>query len=161
MSAVRKTIEYRAKNAALLALAKELKPHPMNAKIREYLVSAYHEHSLLGEPLFIVRAGLSLPRSLMDAVPYEAVLEWLMFEKEVVFLRCDKATRETRKIVKMLAVVDLQNTTLGQSMDGRFGKVQGESGKLSEIYYPQASGSAVHFFPALSAPSSPHPVIPL
>lgn len=54
---------------------------------REYLVSAYHGTTTSAEPLFIVRAGLSNPKGLMDAIPFETVLEWLMFEKEVVHLR--------------------------------------------------------------------------
>ena len=38
-----------------------------------------------------------------------------MFEKEVVFLRCDAATRKTRKLTKMVGVIDLAHTTLGQA----------------------------------------------
>lgn len=48
---------------------------------------------------------------------------------------CDAATRKTRKITKMIAVIDMAHARLMESTDSRFGKVQGESGKLSEGVY--------------------------
>ena len=39
VAAVRKTLEWREKNKDLLQLAKEGKPHPAEAKIREFIVS--------------------------------------------------------------------------------------------------------------------------
>ena len=61
-------------------------------------------------------------------------------------LRCDKATRDSRILTKMIGVIDMAGVSLS-SVDARFGKVQGDSGKLSEVYYPQLLGKTVLIHP--------------
>ena len=83
VGAVRSCIGYRSKYAAMLGDASAGRPPPHESKIRPYMVQGFHGCSRLGEPLFIVRAGVSSPPSLVEAVPPAEILEWLMYFKEV------------------------------------------------------------------------------
>lgn len=83
VGAVRSCIGYRNKYAVMLGDASVGRPPPHEIKIRPYMVQGFHGYSRLGEPLFIVRAGVSSPPSLVEAVPPAEILEWLMYFKEV------------------------------------------------------------------------------
>lgn len=82
LSALRAGLAWREKNAAMLADAAAGRPAPHEDAIRPHMVQGLHGASAHGEPLYIVRAGLSSPSSLLAAVPPSDILEWLMFYKE-------------------------------------------------------------------------------
>jgi len=143
---VRQCVAWRAENAGMLADAAAGRPAPHAAAIEPFMVSGFHQPSLLGEPLFIVRAGLSNPGAVLDNVPAEGLLSWLMYSKEQAFLMCDAETRKRRTIVKAINIVDMAHTQLAM-MDRRFFAVLGQSSKLSEAMYPQALARAVNIHP--------------
>jgi hypothetical protein len=80
--AVRDAIAWREKNAAMLAAAAAGSPAPHEDAIRPHMIQGFHASSVHGEPLYIVRAGLSSPISLLNSIPTADILEWLMFYKE-------------------------------------------------------------------------------
>lgn len=82
LSAVRSCISYRERNAALLADAAAGRPAPHDDLIRPHIVEGFHGASVHGEPLYIVRAGLSNPLSKVTSVHAAYIHEWLMYHKE-------------------------------------------------------------------------------
>jgi hypothetical protein len=82
LKAVQSCLLWREKHAGMLADAAAGRPAPHEDIIRPHMIQGFHGQSKYGEPLYIVRAGLSSPISLLDAVKPELVLEWLMFYKE-------------------------------------------------------------------------------
>ena len=81
-TAIRSGLAWREKNAAMLADVAAGRPAPHEDVIRPHMVQGFHGLSIHGEPLYIVRAGLSSPTSLLAAVSSQAILEWLMYYKE-------------------------------------------------------------------------------
>lgn len=106
--------------------------------IRRYVVAALvRTESVQGQPLFVVRAGLSNVPVLMDAVPHESVLKFFMLSRHRVFLRCDARTRASGTLIKAVSVNDLNFVTLSAMSDNRFKAVLTKASKLSEKLYPQ------------------------
>ena len=75
----------------------------------------------MGEPLWVVRTAHSMQSQLMNTLGHDAVLETLALSKEVQFYMCDQHTRRTRKLCKMISIIDMQGYTMGAS-DSRFFK---------------------------------------
>ena len=60
---------------------------------------------------------------LMNTLSKEQVQEWLTLSKEVQWHICDTHTRKTRKLTKMITIIDFQGYSMGAS-DRRFFKVR-------------------------------------
>jgi len=136
-------IAYRAKNADMLrkaAAGEHLKQHDAVVKC---CVVGFHGKTKLDEPLYIVRAGLSSPSEMFKHVTQPEFLEWLMYMRELAFLKCDALTRDKRVLVKQISVVDLAHVTLSMAGETQFQRTLGESSKLSENVYPQLLGKQV------------------
>jgi hypothetical protein len=116
-------------------------------QVQRCLIVDFHGSTRWGEPLYIVRAGLSSPGPLLSQLPQPKLLEWLMYMKELAFLKCDALTREQRVLVKQVALVDLSWVTLAMATETQFQQTLGESSKLSERIYPQLLGKQVIFNP--------------
>ena len=140
-------LEYRAKNADMLHKAATGQQLPQHEKVQRCLVVDFHGCSKWGEPLYVVRAGLSSPSLLLSQLPQPELLQWLMYLKEVAFLKCDALTRESRKLVKQVSLVDLSWVTLAMAGETQFQQTLGESSKLSERVYPQLLGKQVVYNP--------------
>ena len=82
IQAVRTCVAWREKNASLLADVAAGRPAPHDAIVRPNTISDFHTSSIYGEPLYIVRAGLGNPKTMMATVPPEQLLEWFMYHKE-------------------------------------------------------------------------------
>ena len=169
-AAVKTCVAYREKNSAMLADVAAGRPAPHETAIRLHMTQGFHGASIYGEPLYVVRAGISSAKGLMDAVPAADVLDWFMYYKEAcecqsdeicealkaahrdsmtaaaAFLRCDAETRARRNLVKMVSVIDMAHSSLSDS-DRRFFAILGESGKLSETAYPQMQARNVMLHP--------------
>ena len=74
----RETISWRAANAPMLADAAAGRPLARIAHIEKFQVIGIHGQSNYGEPLYIVRAGLSNPPAMMDGEQQEGdILSWV------------------------------------------------------------------------------------
>ena len=81
---------------------------------------------------------------LLNSLTVDQVTDSQTFDKEIAFQKCDKKTRETRQLVKMIAVIDLAEFSLfGNGNDKRFFKSQGDSSKIAAKVYPQLLGKTV------------------
>jgi len=147
--AVRATLKYRAENAALLAAAAAGEVHPNHASISQYSIADIWPHpTCTDEPVQLVRAGKSYVKKLMDLHTTDEVVEVFNFDKERMFLLCDEATRRTRRLVKMVSVIDMHSSKFHDS-DPRFFKALGRASKESELYYPQLLSISI----AINVPS--------
>lgn len=88
------------------------------------------------EPVQLIRAGKSNVHRLMDEYAFDDVVIFLNFQKEQAHLLCDEATRRTRRLVKMVTVVDMHSSRFSDN-DNRFFKALGQASHESELYYPQ------------------------
>ncbi|KAF0699239.1 Aste57867_10204 [Aphanomyces stellatus] len=139
------TIEWRTKRAAVLSKIKAGAPPPFEAEVARFQVAGVHKATTLGEPIFIVRIGFFNPRALMDAIPFDEVVEYLMMCREVLALQCDAESRTKRTLIKMLSIMDFTGYSLHHSHDLRFHKALCVASKLSETMYPQLLGRTVLF----------------
>jgi hypothetical protein len=112
--AIRATVEWRTKNAQVLADTRRTGVAPHEDKFLKFQTTGYS--GTLGgmEPLYIVRTGLCNVKGLMNSMPFDDVADFLLFSKEVAYARCDMLTRKTRQLIKMVTVVDMA----GYSMFG-------------------------------------------
>jgi hypothetical protein len=93
-------------------------------------------------PVFVVRTGHSCPRTLMERFSHDRVVFMLLVNNEVGFQLCDKRTRESGRMVKVITVIDAAGASFFD-FDRRFGKCLGESSHMSEDIYPQLLGKSV------------------
>lgn len=82
LTAVKSALAWREKNSTMLADVAAGRPAPHEEAIRPHMVQGLHGASIHGEPLYIVRGGLSSATSLLATVPSSDILEWLMYYKE-------------------------------------------------------------------------------
>ena len=143
---LRKGLAWRVEHAAVVAAVARGDAPPLHATIAPYCVADFAFGTREDAPVYVVRTGLGDPRRLMDACTPEQVLAWLMYQKERAFQRCDALTRGSRRLVKMVNVVDfahLRWSLWGGSNDPRFFKVMGASSKTAEYVYPQLLNKSV------------------
>ena len=110
-----------------------------NALTKFVIAEEWHAPLLGLHPLFIVRAGLSNTKQLMETVTPETVMKYMLFKRECIYLKLDKATRETGKIVKSYTVNDLNFVSLSGMQDKRFSKALG--GRLRSVSLPPINES--------------------
>lgn len=135
--AVRATLEYRANNAELLARCAAGEDHPLAASMTKLSISEmYANPTEADEPVQLVRAGKSNNKKLMDMYSADEVVGMMIYQKEQAFIRCDDATRRTRRLIKMVTVVDMHSQSFSDT-DRRFYKALGRASKDSELFYPQ------------------------
>ena len=75
--------------------------------------------------------------------------EMNLAQREVVYQRCDKLTRETNMLCKQSMFMDMQGANLSSMMDRRQGDTHANMSKLSSRLYPQLMDK----FCILNAPS--------
>merc|ERR1712224_999357 len=107
------------------------------------MISAdYHGCTKSGQPLYVIRAGISNPTALMNEMDRDVIIDWMLYKKEAGFKICDDLTRKTRVLTKVITVNDLNHVTIS-SLEKRFQMVMSAVSKLSEKYYPQFLGKAI------------------
>ncbi len=88
-------------------------------------------------PLVIIRPGKSKSALQFDHMTYEEMHLLHFAYREIAFIQCDKATRESRKIVKQLLIMDLTDVSISEMSDRRGQKVFVPVAKASANYFPQ------------------------
>lgn len=143
VSNAEETLVWRAANRQILDAAASGQKLAKFAALEDLVITDYHGFTKSGSPLFVVRAGISNPGALMDDYSFHDVVEFLMYRKELGFLLCDKITRGTNTLTKLVTINDLNHVSLVSGTDSRFSKVLGAVSKISEAVYPQLLDRAV------------------
>ena len=105
-----------------------------------------HRCSRVGGPVFYVRAALNNMQRVVelaeegDEYGDEKLVLFLTFAKERCYLICDKETRKTRRLTKMLACQDLANVGFS-NIYRPFMAALGESSKLVKAGAGGAGGA--------------------
>ena len=142
IESVKACVEWRTENKAWIEKAKAGEKAPKHGEISKLSIGGLYKNTVLGEPLYIVRAGISTPKELMKKFTPEEVVFWLNWNKEIGFQLCDKRTRASGRITKMFNVVDLRDSSFWNN-DKSFFKCLGDSSKHSEKFYPQLLGLSI------------------
>ena len=141
---IRKRREYLRANSEWLTLDKEA---PHDAKFRRYMASDIHAHGQRdGGPLHLVRGGVVNSQAIMKCVSKEELSQWFVHQKLQAWEVCDRLTRESGRIIKLVSIIDLNNFSMW-SADSTFRQALGDSSKLSENLFPQLQGKTVILHP--------------
>jgi len=147
-TALKSTLSYRIKNIALIFEAVNSGRAPLYEQLMKFQVTGPCDTSVGGWPVFCVRTGFCDIKGLMDTLSEEQVAMSMGISNEIFFRQCDQLTRKTRKLTKVINVVDLENYSVFM-IDKRFFRAMGESSKFSARNYPQLLGKTV----IINAPS--------
>lgn len=93
-----------------------------------------------GWPTYVVRTAHSDLPSLMNSLSVAEVSDCLHYAKELQWRTCDRLTRETGVLTKLINVIDMNNFSLFGA-DRRFFAALGDSSKRSAMMYPQLLGA--------------------
>ena len=136
-AALRRTISWREENADLLNDIKNGKKVPFDDVWRRYM-GVFRTFLRNKGPINFVIVNHSSTKALMDDHPFEKVKAFCLFTREEDFLICDRLTRETRKLVKTVSVIDMYDMSVfSGDADKRFAKALGDASNMSTDLYPQ------------------------
>jgi hypothetical protein len=139
-------IKWRHENAAMLADAAAGRPHELTAALAPHFIVGIHGASVFGEPLMILRVGISDGAAFVAAAPPERLCDFLMYTREVLYMRCDAETRRQRKLIKTFSIIDAAGTRLSQ-FNREAALLLDRTGKLSDAIYPQLLARTVIVHP--------------
>jgi hypothetical protein len=111
-------------------------------EVNQYMRFDVHGFTNDGDVVVIQRAAINDNEKGMDIVKPEHYRHYLMRNNELWYSLLDTITRKTRRLTKVVLLIDRQYATFSVSkfLTGRsfeFVKVQGSVSKLNEILYPQ------------------------
>jgi hypothetical protein len=136
VEALRKTIDWRLKNAEILEQTVATGKAPNEDMCMKFLTCGYAGDVGGYEPIFIVRTGHCNSKAMMSTLSIEQVTDWLNYSREIAFRKCDERTRKTRMMIKTITILDLAGFSIFAG-DSRFNKCQRKASELSALYYPQ------------------------
>ena len=136
VEALRKTIEWRIKNADILDQTVSTGKAPNEEMCMKFNTCGYAGDLGGYEPIFVVRTGHCNSKALMSTLSMEQVTDWLNFSREIAFRKCDERTRKTRMMIKTITIIDVANYNIF-SGDRRFDTCLNKASELSALYYPQ------------------------
>eukprot|EP00183_Erythrolobus_madagascarensis_P006159 CAMPEP_0185845192 /NCGR_PEP_ID=MMETSP1354-20130828/1218_1 /TAXON_ID=708628 /ORGANISM="Erythrolobus madagascarensis, Strain CCMP3276" /LENGTH=305 /DNA_ID=CAMNT_0028545087 /DNA_START=31 /DNA_END=948 /DNA_ORIENTATION=- len=146
---VQKAVEYRKTNDSWLRAARE--EHtvaPDDAAIAEYIKVGRHKRTTDGNLVFIVRLGISRPSDAASAFTHEQLLKRQAFLTEQNYWICDRYSRETGKLSRVVSIIDMTGVSLSSGhTDRRFFKILGENSHNSEFLHPQLLAKMVIYNP--------------
>lgn len=135
-SHVRLGIEFR-KNHKWLENAKTKEVWEVNTKVEKYTCATQtHNVKTDGGPIQYIRACIADPGVLAKNVTEEELCYHLTFIKEEAFIICDKLTRDTGRLTKLVVVFDMKNVSMGipaKSIQNGMNK----SSEIAQHLYPQ------------------------
>jgi hypothetical protein len=141
-------IKWRRENVSLLARADEL-----HRTVKETIPVGMLPHaSTLDQPIQVVMPfQVNLDRFAKASTDWH--FETGIANREVAFRLCDRITRQKRKLIKMILILDLSGLTFSFAYSQyRLNAVQGKLSKVSAVVYPQVRGA--------QAPTPLHPLSP-
>lgn len=148
LQAARKALEWRQDHKDLVEAAKQRKPPPGLTMqelccLQTLLLTSFHGATNFGDPLLIIRVGLSNQTAVLDMMGEEKVELWVNYLNECSFQYCEAATRKMSYFVKHIGLQDFGG--MGMMPDRRFFRILGRVSKTNEWLRPQLLGRVVIF----------------
>ena len=106
---IRGGLKYREEHE-YLKLAHENREYELEAEVRKWTAADFHNQSIDGEPVHIIRAGLANVSGLFTKLTVEQMVEEMTLKKEQVHILCDQATR--KYLINSLPCVIHQGLTM-------------------------------------------------
>ena len=100
------------------------------------LMGFHGPSSLDGGPIQLVRQGVIDFEPLLDVWTDAEMVRWTSLQKEIAFLQCDRVTRETGRLVKLIVINDFKGTPF-RKPPAKWMNAFAESSKIAEKIYPQ------------------------
>lgn len=140
--AILETLTWRKENLQVLKEVRATEIVPNKATFIKFQTVGSAETQMGGWPVFVVRTGYCNVKGLMNTLTAEEVLRYFEMSNYLQSIRCDTLTRQTKRLVKMINVIDMDSFSLFGG-DKRFFKCLGESSKFSAVHFPQLLGKTV------------------
>lgn len=144
VDAVKQTIAWRVQHGERLKRLREGTEMPPGFEtMQKYIPMDIHGTTAHGDVIFVMRTGNSNIKKLCDELGEAAITEYFVFCKEMLHALLDRKSREQRRIVKCVTIMDAKNSTAGNQGDRRWMTASGEGSKRTDLYYPQLLGAMV------------------
>jgi len=156
LKALRTTVAWRKKHAGVIRAIREAvdKGEPFDEtlispeygpKCEMYSLAEVYKGGpdVHGCPVFMIRSGLTNGRAMMDTIPRDVLLDWMLLRREFCLAELERRPYAAGVLGKVVFVNDLNHVSFWNGMDSRFQRVVGEMSKLSEELYPQMMDRAV------------------
>ena len=143
LQSAKDTLEWRRDKREIIEAAAAGTKLERFAAMERLVTADYHGYTTSGQPLYIIRAGTMNTAAMMDTIPTSEVVDFMMYRREIGFLKCDALTRSTRVLTKLVTVNDLNHVHNLTTVGTRFASVLRDASKLSEVMYPQLLDRAV------------------
>uniref|UniRef100_A0A0G4HCL8 CRAL-TRIO domain-containing protein n=1 Tax=Chromera velia CCMP2878 TaxID=1169474 RepID=A0A0G4HCL8_9ALVE len=144
--ALTKAIEWRSTRSDLVKAARNgqgfLPDGETEETFREFCIAGFHGRTQEGHLVYIIRSGLSNMPAVLNSAGRQKVTDFLTLRNEIGFHQCDKLTRETGYLHKVVVLLDMRHSSLS-NQDFRFLSAYGESSKRSEFLHPQLLGQQI------------------
>lgn len=107
--------------------------------IKKALVAWKHKSTIDNQPVVIARLKLCNFSLLLDHVPENVLVDYIVYSNEHEFLVCNEQTKKNNILCRTYRFIDLKGFML-KTFDRRFLKVFVRTSKLSEFLHPQLVG---------------------
>ncbi|SCM24004.1 phosphatidylinositol/phosphatidylcholine transfer protein, putative [Plasmodium berghei] len=104
--------------------------------IRKTLAACSHKYTLDNQPVVIGRLKLCNFTFLLDNVPEDIIIDYIVYSNEHEFSICNKQSKKHNYICRTYRFIDLKGFAL-RKFDKRFLKIFASTSKLSEFLHPQ------------------------
>uniref|UniRef100_A0A0G4F386 CRAL-TRIO domain-containing protein n=1 Tax=Chromera velia CCMP2878 TaxID=1169474 RepID=A0A0G4F386_9ALVE len=135
-----KAHEWKAANPHVMEALRGRTPFPPEREARlalkAFMAIGHHGHSKQGEPIFIIRPGISNPAAVWKYVKRATVSDYVTFKNLQSLQICDILTRETGRFHKVINIVDGSHMSFSR-MDRSFLGAVGEASKRGDFLTPQ------------------------
>ena len=154
LKALRATVTWRARHAEVIRGIREAVaagvpfdedriPHGRRCEVYSLAEVYKGGPDVHGCPVFMIRSGLTNSRAMMDNIPRDVLLDWMLLRREFCLAELERGPYAAGVLGKVVFVNDLNHVSFWNGMDSRFQKILGEMSKLSENLYPQLMDRAV------------------
>ncbi|SCN61315.1 phosphatidylinositol/phosphatidylcholine transfer protein, putative [Plasmodium chabaudi adami] len=104
--------------------------------IRKTLAACAHKYAIDNQPVVIGRLKLCNFTFLLDNVPEDIIIDYIVYSNEHEYTICNKQSKKHNSICRTYRFIDLKGFALRQ-FDKRFLKIFASTSKLSEFLHPQ------------------------
>ncbi|CRG93876.1 sec14-like cytosolic factor or phosphatidylinositol/phosphatidylcholine transfer protein, putative [Plasmodium gallinaceum] len=150
VNSIEKAILWRKKN--VYPLLKNKKIHsgnndllfpdrlkPYYSFIKKTLAACEHKSTVDNQPVVIARLKLCNFTLLLDNVPENILVDYIVYSNEHEFIVCNEQTKKSNVLCRTYRFIDLKGFML-KKFDRRFLRVFANTSKLSEFLHPQLVG---------------------
>ncbi|CRH00838.1 sec14-like cytosolic factor or phosphatidylinositol/phosphatidylcholine transfer protein, putative [Plasmodium relictum] len=150
VNSIEKAVMWRKKNVYPLLKNREIysgdddlvlpdRVKPYYSFIKKALAACEHKSTIDKQPVVIARLKLCNFTLLLDNVPENILIDYIVYSNEHEFIVCNEQTKRNNMLCRTFRFIDLKGFML-KKFDRRFLRVFANTSKLSEFLHPQLVG---------------------